>query len=68
MVAKNRAELSGLDELLKRGKANGTPLDAITETEAKSIEPRVKTCDGPFSPSTASVDPALVVTAMKKDA
>ena len=69
VVAKNRAELSGLDELLKRGKANGIPLDAITEKESKAIEPRVKTYERAiFSPSTATVDPVLVMTAMKNDA
>ena len=69
VVARNQAELSGLDELLKRGRANGIPLDAISEKESKTIEPRVKTCERAiFSPSTATVDPVLVMKAMKSDA
>lgn len=69
VVAKVPAELAGLDELFKRGKANGIPLEMITEQDAKSVEPRVKTCERAlFSPSTATVDPGLVMKAMTEDA
>jgi L-2-hydroxyglutarate oxidase len=69
VVAKDRADHTGLDELLKRGRANGIPLQEISEREAKSIEPRVKTCERAlFSPATSTVDPAQVMQAMKKDA
>src|SRR5438445_11703968 len=43
VVARNAAELPQLDELLRRGKANGVTLDSITAADAKKIEPRVKT-------------------------
>jgi len=69
VVAKNHAELSAMDELVQRGKANGIPLQEITEVEAKEIEPRVKTCERAlYSPTTATVDPTEVVNAMVGDA
>lgn len=69
VVAKDQGDHAGLDELLKRGRANGIPLQDISEEEALSIEPRVKTCGRAlFSPATSTVDPALVMQVMKKDA
>ena len=69
VVARNQSEHAGLDELLRRGRANGIPLESISEKEAKIIEPRVKTCERAlFSPATSTVDPSLVMEAMKKDA
>ena len=69
VVAKNFNEHSQLDELLKRGKRNGIELEDVTEKEAISIEPRVKTAGRAlFSPSTSSVDPHEVVSSMKEDA
>ena len=69
VVARDHSEHAGLDELLRRGGANGIPLDSISEKEAKAIEPRVKTCERAlFSPATSTVDPSLVMEAMKKDA
>ena len=69
VVARNRADHTGLDELLRRGRANGIPLEEISEKDAKSIEPRVKTCERAlFSSATSTVDPSLVMQAMKRDA
>ncbi|MEE8396947.1 MAG: L-2-hydroxyglutarate oxidase [bacterium] len=69
VVARNEAELPVLDELLKRARTNGVPMQAIGETEALEIEPRVKTFQRAlFSPSTSSVDPAAVMAAMHQDA
>jgi (S)-2-hydroxyglutarate dehydrogenase len=69
VVARDGTEHAGLDELLRRGRANGIPLESISEKEAKAIEPRVKTFERAlFSPATSTVDPALVMQAMKKDA
>jgi len=69
VVARNRGDHSGLNELLRRGRANGIPLEDISAREAKAIEPRVKTCERAlFSPSTSTVDPSEVMQAMKKDA
>lgn len=69
VVARDRADHAGLEELLKRGRLNGIPLEAISEEDARVIEPRVKTCERAlFSPATSTVDPSLVMQAMKKDA
>jgi L-2-hydroxyglutarate oxidase len=69
VVARDETELPQLDELLRRGKANGVVLQSITEAEARAIEPRVKTFQRAiFSPSTATADPTQVLQSMKQDA
>lgn len=69
VVARDQADHAGLDELLRRGRANGIPLEEISEKDAKAIEPRVKTCARAlFSPATSTVDPIQVMQAMKQDA
>jgi L-2-hydroxyglutarate oxidase LhgO len=69
VVARNESELPQLDELLRRGKANGVELQSITVAEAKAMEPRVKTFERAiFSPATATADPVRVLLAMKQDA
>lgn len=69
VVAKDAADLEGLDVLLERGRANGIVLHEISEQEAREIEPRAKTFERAiFSPTTASVNPGVVMKAMKQDA
>lgn len=69
VVASNESELATLDELERRGKANGVPLRMVTEAEAREIEPRAITFQRAlFSPSTSSVDPAKVMAALREDA
>ena len=69
VVAKDESELPTLDELLKRGQANGVELHKISEQEARAIEPRVKTCrHALWSPNTATADPRPVMEAFRKDA
>ena len=69
VVARNAEELPQLDELLRRGQANGVALNSITAAEAKRIEPRVKTFERAiFSPTTSTADPTRVLQAMKQDA
>ena len=69
VVAKDAADLPSLDELFRRGQLNGIELQSLTETEAKSIEPRVKTYQRAlFSPRTSTVSPPQVVNAMQQDA
>ncbi|MEI6082556.1 MAG: FAD-dependent oxidoreductase, partial [Verrucomicrobiota bacterium] len=69
VVAKDAGDLSQLDELLRRGAANGVPLESLSEEEALAIEPRVKTYERAiFSPTTSTADPHLVIAAMEKDA
>ena len=69
VVAKNQDDLPQLDELLRRGQANGVPLESLTEEEARKIEPRVKTHQRAiFSPTTTSADPQRVIEEMTRDA
>jgi L-2-hydroxyglutarate oxidase len=69
VVAKDQSDLPQLDELLRRGEANGVPLESLTEEEAREIEPRVKTYQRAiFSPTTASADPHRVMEEMIQDA
>jgi L-2-hydroxyglutarate oxidase LhgO len=69
VVARTEADHPQMDELLRRGAANGVILESITEAEAKRIEPRVKTCERAiFSPHTATADPGAVLDAMREDA
>ena len=54
VVAKDAGDLKSLDELLRRGQANGIALQGFTEARAKTIEPRVKTYQRAlFSPHTS---------------
>ena len=69
VVAKGPEDLPSLDELLRRGRANGIDLDELSEADAKRIEPRVKTHERAlFSPRTSTVNPLHVVEAMQADA
>jgi L-2-hydroxyglutarate oxidase LhgO len=69
VVARTPDDHAGLDELLRRGRVNGIPLEEISAKDAKVIEPRIKTCERAlFSPATSTVDPSQVMLAIKKDA
>lgn len=69
VVARNEADLPQMDELLRRGTANGVTLESISEEDARKIEPRVKTFQRAiFSPRTATADPGAVLDAMCRDA
>jgi L-2-hydroxyglutarate oxidase len=69
VVASRPGDLAGLSELLRRGKANGVRLEELTAEDARRIEPRVRTLERAlYSPSTASVDPRVVLAALVEDA
>jgi L-2-hydroxyglutarate oxidase LhgO len=69
VVAKNAQERDTLGELLQRGIANGVELQDISAEDAQKIEPRVKTFERAlWSPSTSSVDPRAVMSALVSDA
>lgn len=69
VVAKDAGDLPSLDELVRRGRANNIAIQELTETEARQIEPRVKTYQRAlFSPRTSTVNPQQVVDAMQRDA
>ena len=68
-MARTAADLSGLTELARRGRANGVALNEITAVEARQLEPRVKTYERAlFSPNTASIDPLAVLRSLVADA
>jgi len=69
VVASRPEDLPVLDELLKRGKANGVPVELVDEASARRIEPRALTLKRAlYSPSTAVVDPAACLAALSEDA
>ncbi|MBF0503884.1 MAG: L-2-hydroxyglutarate oxidase [Candidatus Omnitrophica bacterium] len=68
VVAQNERELEQLDELLRRGKQNGSNVRLIDEKEASDLSPNVKTFKRAlYSPDTASVDPKEVCASLKND-
>jgi L-2-hydroxyglutarate oxidase LhgO len=68
VVAKDENDLAGLDELHRRGTANGVKLEMLSAAEAKRIEPRVKTHERAlWSPTTASADPLQVIARLTAD-
>jgi (S)-2-hydroxyglutarate dehydrogenase len=69
VIARNESELAGLDELLRRGKVNGVPLESISAAEATAVEPRARTYERAiFSPTTSSIDPEEVMRSLAADA
>ncbi|MDE1921181.1 MAG: L-2-hydroxyglutarate oxidase [Candidatus Omnitrophica bacterium] len=68
VVAQNEHELGQLDELLQRGKHNGSNVRLVDEAEACRIEPNVRTFKRAlYSPDTASIDPKEVCASLKND-
>lgn len=69
VVARDEKEHQVLDTLLARAEQNEVELWRISKTEAREIEPRVKTFENAlWSPTTASVDPMEVMGAMADEA
>lgn len=69
VVAKDAADLAGMEELQRRGRANGVELEVLSLDDARRLEPLARTYDRAlFSPSTATVDPAEVVASLVRDA
>lgn len=69
VVAAGPEDLPALDELARRARANGVPLDAVSAEDALRIEPRARTYERAlYSPTTATVNPAEVVGALARDA
>ena len=66
VIARNESDIDGLYELHSRAEKNGVQTTIIDETEAKEIDPNVKTFKKAlFSPTTASVDPKKVCNTLK---
>ncbi|HEX2835517.1 MAG TPA: FAD-dependent oxidoreductase [Thermoanaerobaculia bacterium] len=69
VVARNADELPRLDELHRRGIANGVRLSMISAKEAHDLEPRAKVFERAiWSPTTSTVDPRAVMEALLRDA
>ncbi|GAA3408572.1 L-2-hydroxyglutarate oxidase [Paenibacillus hodogayensis] len=69
VVASDERELEGLEELKRRGDANGVELHWLSEEEARAFEPNVRTFrKALFSPNTVTVDPLEVCLSMKREA
>jgi L-2-hydroxyglutarate oxidase LhgO len=63
VVAGAPEELAELDRLYARGQANGVDLQLVDAATAREIEPRARTVDRAiWSPTTASVDPAAIMS------
>lgn len=68
VVAKNESELVSLYELEKRGIKNGVDVTIIDEKQLNEIEPNAKTFQyALFSPTTATVDPIEICTAIENE-
>jgi len=68
IVARSAEELPGLDELERRGRANGVPgLRRIGPQELRELEPHVRGMAALHSPATGIVDFAAVARALADD-
>src|SRR4051812_3723363 len=68
IVATDERELPGLDELERRGSANGVPgLRRVDATELRALEPHVRGLAALHSPNTGIVDFAAVARALRAE-
>ena len=63
VVCQNKSDVSKLEDLFRRGVANGVDIEILGETELDKIEPAAKTIDKfIWSPTTAVGNPKLVIS------
>jgi L-2-hydroxyglutarate oxidase LhgO len=68
VVATDEGKLGSLDDLARRGQANGVTLEMVDESTLHSIEPMARTVTrGLWSPTTGVADPAEVVRGLADD-
>lgn len=68
VVARDETEVGSLETLLERGRRNGVALEWLTESEARQIEPRVKTVEAAlWSPDTAAISSSSAMQALADD-
>ena len=68
IIATHAGELGRLEELERRGTANGVPgLRRISAAEIEQLEPHARGIDGLYSPSTGIADFAAVARAYAED-
>ncbi|RJO63224.1 MAG: L-2-hydroxyglutarate oxidase [Myxococcales bacterium] len=69
VVVANDGEQGTLDVLFDRARANGIDVKEVSDKQAREIEPRARTKGRAlWSPTTASIDPGLLMHALKADA
>ncbi len=69
VVARSADELDSLQELFRRARLNGVPVQRVDEEEVARLEPEARTHrEALYSPTTATVDPSEVVRALTADA
>lgn len=69
VVATHEQQLTDLDELERRGKANGVELHSVDEAGLRELEPLARTVGRAlWSPTTAVADPLEVIAALAADA
>lgn len=65
VVAADESERAGIEELLRRGRANGVEVREVDRAEARELEPRIRGVGATlWSPTTASFEPAEVMAAL----
>ncbi|MFD0671328.1 L-2-hydroxyglutarate oxidase [Cohnella sp. GCM10027633] len=68
IVATDERELAGLEELKRRGDANGVELRWLDADQLREIDPNVRTFKKAlYSPNTSSVDPGEVCRKLKEE-
>jgi L-2-hydroxyglutarate oxidase len=68
IVARNEAELPGLDELERRGRENGVPgLRRLSPAQLREVEPHCRGVAALRSPATGIVDFAAVARSLAKE-
>jgi len=68
IVARTEEELPALEELRRRGQANGARVELVDERQLQDLEPMARTAGRAlYSPLTAAVDPGLVLEALRGD-
>jgi (S)-2-hydroxyglutarate dehydrogenase len=68
VVTTNQSQLASLEELYRRGVANGVPLEILDEQQLSELEPNTKTVEKAlWSPTTSVADPLALVNALKDD-
>ena len=69
LILAGEEEQAALDELLRRGRAAGAPLEEVDEAAAAALDPAARVVGrAVFSPTTASVDPVAVTRSLAADA
>ena len=68
VLAQNKDEVKGLEELKRRGDTNGVELHWMKESELNKNYPNLKTTQKAlWSPTTSTIDPKEVCLSLKKD-